>query len=344
MGLKEIAERTGVSITTVSLVLSGKGRVSEAVRRKVLDTARELRYKSPLYEGVGERGDAVGILYHMDPEWAYAHGFLLPVLNALESVFAEAGRQTLVIPFYFDDDRGAILRKVERLGVAGIVSIHFADDKLFNRLENDGVPVVIVNNLTWFDEFTSIGVDDFQGAYRGGKHLLDLGHGDILFVDYKRERMSSIVEDRYYGFLKALNERGASSPKHERLTVVDQKGGELRTKLEKTLSGAWRPTAVFAHDDYLALHITHALGEIGVAVPEDISIIAPGDVLDYSEPFIPRISTMRIDTELMGRVTGEAMLKRLTGKEITRSYSLRIKQHLVERGSCLPPPSRRETA
>jgi LacI family transcriptional regulator len=203
-------------------------------------------------------------------------------------------------------------------------------------MDNRGIPVIIINNLTYIDKFTTIGVDDFQGAYIGAKHLLKLGHKNILFVDYKRDAMPSIVDDRFYGLLKPKNEAGAEQALYTRLTVLAQKGVELTEKLSNFFSGNERPTAIFAHDDYLALHIITALDELGIRVPDNVSIIAPGDVLDYSEPFIPGITTMKIDTSLLGKIAADAMIKRLNNKDENEPYSLRIKQHLVERSSCIP--------
>ena len=74
---------------------------------------------------------------------------------------------------------------------------------------------------------------------------------------------------------------------------------------------------------------------MGIRVPEDVSLIAPGDVLDYSEPFIPPITTMRIDTAMMGQLAGELLLKRLRDPGLGLQV-LKVKQQLVERGSCLP--------
>ena len=75
------------------------------------------------------------------------------------------------------------------------------------------------------------------------------------------------------------------------------------------------------------------LTEMGLNVPRDISIIAPGDVLDYSMPYIPRITTMRIDTTYLGRITAQMMVNRLTHNP-DEVHGLKVKQQLVRRGSC----------
>ena len=96
------------------------------------------------------------------------------------------------------------------------------------------------------------------------------------------------------------------------------------------------PTALFVIDDELALSVHQVLHEYGLTVPGDISIIAPGDVLDYSKPYVPQFTTMRINTEAVGSTTGELMVNRIKHSR-HKWYGLKVNQELVDRGSCSSP-------
>ncbi len=72
----------------------------------------------------------------------------------------------------------------------------------------------------------------------------------------------------------------------------------------------------------------------GINVPDQISIVAPGDVLDYSQPYIPPITTMRIDTAAMGKMAALILQERLSGDRSPHQKVLKVPQHLIERGSC----------
>ena len=95
-------------------------------------------------------------------------------------------------------------------------------------------------------------------------------------------------------------------------------------------------TALFVLDDELALRVHMVLSERGLRVPDDISIIAPGDVLDYSKPYIPQFNTMRINTDIIGSTTGEFLMNRLRHAK-QKLYGLKVNQEFVDRGSCAPP-------
>ena len=109
------------------------------------------------------------------------------------------------------------------------------------------------------------------------------------------------------------------------------------SKLQNIFRRRRPPTAIFAHDDCLAARIIVALQNMQIRVPDDISIIAPGDTLDYNQPFIPRITTMRINNELMGKLAGEMLLERLKNQR-EDIHVLKVNQQLVKRGSCKQIP------
>jgi LacI family transcriptional regulator len=176
-------------------------------------------------------------------------------------------------------------------------------------------------------------VDDFQGAYEGALHLIRQGHRNIAYIEYNRPDLPSVLADRFIGFKKAIDEHSLDFPPHFRVTIDLYNMGELVSRLEGLLKQGERPTALFAHDDYLAARITVALGTLGLKVPDDVSIIAPGDTLDYNQPYIPRITTMKIDTDMLGKLAGELMINRLQNRP-GDILVLKVKQQLVERGSC----------
>jgi DNA-binding LacI/PurR family transcriptional regulator len=86
------------------------------------------------------------------------------------------------------------------------------------------------------------------------------------------------------------------------------------------------------HDDYLADNVIAVLTKLNKRVPDDISIIAPRDVINYNEPYISQITTMRINKELMGKTAGEVVISRLKNKQ-EGIQVLKVNQVLMDRGS-----------
>ena len=196
-----------------------------------------------------------------------------------------------------------------------------------------GIPVVVVMNSNYQDTFYSVCVDDFQGAYEGSLHLIRLGHRDIGYVDFPRPDLPASVVDRYIGFKKALDEYGLPFDPSWRLTVPQDDRAALADGLKVLFSSPHRPTALFVHDDHFAARVMSELAAQGLKVPDDVSLIAPGDVHNYSDPFVPQITTMRINTALMGQISAELILNRMKRRS-DDIHVLKIKQQLVDRGSC----------
>jgi LacI family transcriptional regulator len=110
---------------------------------------------------------------------------------------------------------------------------------------------------------------------------------------------------------------------------------KLREELLALLQESNPPTAFVAHDDHLAARIVVTLQQHNIRIPEDVSLIAPGDTLDYNQPYVPQITTWRLNNELVGQLAGEMILRRLKNdrKEIE---VIKVNHRFIERGSCKP--------
>ncbi len=328
--LAEIAEATGVSVAAVSMALAGKGRISEEVRKKVLFAAREMGYRKKNVI----LGSSWGILLPMEDFWDNVWHFMKP---AMHNIIQTAGTNNIkcsIVPVYHSYSSQDIHDLLKSLNINSVFSFHFGNSELFEHLEDNGIQVVVVNNSQFQEGYYSVCVDDFQGAYEGTKHLIEKNHSNIAYIDYPISTLPSLSSDRYFGFRKAIEEFGIHFPETRHITVNFDDIPETKIKLKKLITSPPFPTAFFIHDDILANRIIHLLGELDKKVPEDFSIVAPGDTLNYAYPETPQITTMSINTGLMGKYAAEMMLERNKGN-YSESHVLKIKQQLVIRGSTL---------
>ncbi len=331
--LKDVAREAGVSYTTASLVLSGKGKISERVRDKVFATATQLGYKKKLRLPAekGKRSNYIAILHYVP--WDYSWNFIRPFIIELEKVFYKRDYFPLFLNMNQQLSSEDVLHKIINSGIHGVCSIHYSDEGLFERLEKSEIPVVIINNSNVQNKFDLVCVDDFQGAYEGTLHLIELGHRHIVYADYHRPDFPAVFADRFIGFKKAIDEYQLPFEKGQRITTDLYGLKELKTKLRAWFTKTNKPTAIFVHDDYFAARVMTVLRTLSLRVPQDVSILAPGDTLSYQEPFIPQITTMKINTSLMGKLAGDLMMNRLT-KKPEDIHVLKVKQQLIKRGSC----------
>ncbi len=330
--LRQVAEQAGVSLTTASMALSGKGHISHAVRLRVVDTAQRIGYarKAPKETAPS----TITILLPVDDKWAHVFYLIRPIIVEIERTLITAGYYPAILPTFYESNVENTIAKILANEAKAVFSIHYGNAALFSQLEGMGIPVVVIMNSNYQDTFYSVCVDDFQGAYEGTLHLIKLGHKAIGYVDFPRPDLPASVVDRYIGFKKALDEYGFPFDSSWRLTVPQDDRAALGEGLRALFSSKDRPTALFVHDDHFAARVMSELAVQGLTVPEDVSLIAPGDVLNYSDPFVPQITTMRINTVLMGQISAELILNRMRRKPDDDIHVLKIKQQLVDRGSC----------
>lgn len=332
--LKEVADLAGVSSTTVSLVLSGKGRISETVRRRVLEAAESTGYTKKRYTSTSSKMPTLAILVSIDERWAFIWYFVQPIIQEIDTFFSEKGYSVLMIPIHGKLSSEDIIQRVMEERCTAVFALHYGNETLLQALEEQDIPVVVIMNGSMQEKFHCILADDFQGAYEGAKHLIRLGHTRILYVETERIDLPNLTTDRFYGFRKALDEGNITFDQELFLSCDVSNTPYLEARLHAAFSMDDHPSAVFAMDDDVAIRVIYFLHDMGLQVPEDVSVLAPGDVLNYTDPYIRPITTLKINTQLMGKLASEMMFRRLTGEAGKEDiHVLKIKQQLVRRGS-----------
>ena len=333
--LSDVAEKAGVSITAASMALSETGRIAEDTRSKVFKAAEELGYKKKQKSNRISNFDHIGILVSCDYKWAFIWKFIRPIIETLGKELKPFNLNTILIPISYESSAEEIHSKIVSSKAGAVISLHYGNDDLFIKLENSGIPVIVVMKSDFHNSYYSVCVDDFQGAYEAVCHLIRLGHKNIAYVGIQRPDLPALSSDRFIGFKKGMDVNNLLLPQEH---IFEFETGHME-KLRKDLYPVFnpqnteKPTAIFCLDDDLALRVILALRELGLTIPEDVSIIAPGDVLDYNMPHIPPITTMQIDTSYMGKITAQMLVNRLEHNPDAQ-HGLKVQQHLVERGSC----------
>lgn len=332
--LDEVARTAGVSLTTASLVFSGQGRISAETRERVLAAASGLGYqhrRRKVEARIAPLRD-IAVLLDLDPEWSKVLYLIRSVIAEFEKTLRQAGYNTVLIPISRSEDFSAVVEKIRCSGAVGVATIHYAPPELLLCLESAGIPVVVMMNSSCQDRFDTVCVDDFQGAYEGTSYLVRNGHRHLAFLECARPDLPVLAVDRYFGFMKAVEEFHLDFDKSRRISLcLDDKAEDLRRLEDLDVAGRGI-TALFVLDDEFALCVMNLLGRLDIQVPREVSLIAPGDMVDYSCGYIPQVTTMRIDTAYMGRLAAQMLASRLAHDLRPRGV-LKVKQHLMQRGS-----------
>ena len=273
MTLRDVAEESGVSVSTVSRILDDRGTPSRtATATKVRAAAERLGYRRNVFASNLRRG-ATGTIGVLVPRLTDAVMALM--FEAIERAARRQGYFAVVATC--GDDADAERRATETLldrGVDGLIlATARIDDSLPASLRERGIPHVLVLRTDGVSP-SALG-DDETGGYLAVRHLLDLGHRDIAVVT--GPWFTSSGQDRLRGAQKALAEAGIDLP--DGRVISTGYGVDAGSEAGYTLLRAEaRPTAIFAANDNLAIGIIGAARNLGILPGQDLSIVGYNDI------------------------------------------------------------------
>ena len=335
--LKDVAEAADISIAAVSMILAGKGKMSPALVSRVKGLAQELGYRKAADQPAAKgRRSFKYVCILQSEDYPYLWNFSQPFATYLEAQVIRMGYYPIILHVHPQATARTLFQEIRGARMGAVFAIHYAQPELFQDLENAGVPVILINNMEYQTRFWSVLADEVQGAFEATRRLIDLGHRVIGYADYPRIKYPNLVNDRFFGYRKALEEGSLEYSDEIRVSVSHLDYKALSARIAELFSLPRPPTAFTVHDDYFAGYVLEALRLIGIRVPEDVSLIATGgDVLDYSVPFIPKIDTMQIDQRHMVTMAWSLLESRL----LSASEGIQViktKMPFVDRGSCRP--------
>ena len=316
-----MAKAAGVSHQTVSRAINDKGEIDPETRRRVLDAARELRYRPSRFARGLVRPDVITVgLIVQDVVNPFYPEVMAGVIEAAET----KGWQVVVGSTQNDrDNELALVRSLGRQVDALIGFLSHSDAELAPYLE--GVPLVFMDR----HQKTSHGVVDVDietGVRQGIQHLVDRGHQRIGMIDCPWEDEDEL--SRRDCFLATAEELGLPIDQtwivsgEESMASGEAAFAELRAK-HPDLS------AVFAYNDLVAIGAHRAARRLGVAVPQDCALLG-FDGLSIGELLDPPLTTLRIDKRRMGELAVDQVDGLLAGTAVAQAL---LPAELVIRGT-----------
>jgi DNA-binding LacI/PurR family transcriptional regulator len=334
--MREVARQAGVSLATVSRVLSGSAPVRPHTRERVERALRETLYVAP---GNRIRTGVIGLLV---PD---LENPIFPELaQALETIAAEAGFSTILCnttPSALEED--AYVHMLIERGVDGMVFISSqltnpaADHAHYFRALQEGARVVLVNCGHEELAAPSVGVDERAAGDLAATHLLGLGHRRIGFVAGLEHYMPT--REKTAGLRDALGRHGIElDPSLITHAEWGFAGGAEGARRLLAL-GPERPSALLASSDVMAIGALFAAHEAGVRVPDDLSIVG-FDGVAVGAYTVPPLTTVAQPTKEIAATTVEALTRLIERPEREVPHSV-FRPRLVERGSTAPPSNHR---
>lgn len=327
--MADVAAVAGVSHQTVSRVLNSPSAVRPETRERVEAAIRELGYRrNPAARAlVTRRTGLIGVVNPGEARFGPANTTM-----AIEEAAREAGYAT-TLAVMRDAQATTVDAALEfflGLGVDGIVVIAPVTQvaAAANELASQLPVVLVAAGLRPTSELRVVGVDQEAGARLATRHLIDLGHRDIVHVSGPNDWFDA--RSRIVGWRREMHEAGLEVPPLVPAGWDAVDGYDVA----RTLVREHRlPTAIFAANDLLALGILRAFHEAGVRVPEDVSVVGFDDT-EGAGYYEPPLTTVRQPFAEVGRRAIEVLLEALAGH---RSESRMIPPELVVRASTGAP-------
>ncbi len=341
VSLRDVADLAQVHISTASRALdpAQAGRISAATVKRVRAAASKIGYTPDLVAAGLKRGrtQSVGVVV-ADFDNPY-NGLLIRGLSrVLEAqgfvaVVAESAEQRTRL--------AAVLDHFTARRVDAVVSTaaHLGDADLFAPLIARQIPVVLGVRGLPASGFATVLHDDFRGGELAGAHLRELGHTVVARLRGPVDIDSFIRRDAGFNAGIAGAEQLVDVTIDDCASIPDIAEG--RRLMEATLAQRQRPTAVFAHNDVMAVGVLQAMEGAGLRCPRDISVVGYNDV-PLSSHLSPPLTTVRLPSELLGRRLGETLLARIEDPSLP-GEELRLPAELVIRRSTARAGAARRT-
>ena len=339
--IKDIAKRAGVSKTAVSFAFNDPGRLSEATLDKILQVAEELGYTPhPVARSLSMgRTGVIGVLVPQDIATVLENPFFTQILRGIGQVYLEEeGSILLAAPI-----RGSLQNTVDRAMVDGFVVIGLgAQDPAIEILQRRGTPFVLVDSEPSAC-VPFVNVDDQAGARAVMQHVLGYGHRRIAILGFESgengvwQRWRGTMRWRMEGYREAMAtvDLSPGCPDVRILECENNLEGGKRA-FQHLWEDAFRPTAVVAMSDIIALGVLRAARGRGVSVPDQLSVVGYDDVPE-AELTVPPLTTVHQSGVEKGERAAELLVRLLSGQVVDDHLTLPTR--LVVRASVAAPAS-----
>jgi DNA-binding LacI/PurR family transcriptional regulator len=329
----DIARAANVSKSTVSRVLNNQNNISEDARNRVIKAIEELNYQpSKLARALSSSFDAIMVVSRSAKTTSNNPFFSEILQTVAEKAEEENFDVILQTAKNSKDELEKCITKIKGKMIKGIIMLSSpANEELFKQLDVFNIPIVVIGKVKGsYSNIFSVDTDNFHDSYELTKYLIEQGHKRIACVHSPLEYHVSM--DRLNGY-KACMEDHQLPVKEEWMIDggYNVETGSLAAR--KLLLGSNRPSAVLATDDLKVMSIYKTASELGVSIPQDLSVVGYSNS-SYIPFMTPSLTSIEIPVRKLGE-TGANLLFSIIRNTSEASASTIIKTEKVIRDSVL---------
>ena len=325
--IADVAEKSGVSIATVSRVLNRTGRFSEETYRKVLAVAREIGY-APNYM-------AKSLKRKRTEQIALAVADIgNPVYVAMAKAVLQVGKQhgyrlVRLSTEALASEEFEIIKSLSKHYVDGLIISPLLYSEQHRELIKQALrPVVVITGTESDPDIDSVLVDSSQGVRLAMEHLLAQGRSRVAFLNGRPDTVPGVA--RLNGYYASLIEHGL--PRDDSLVFASDFTLAGGYQVAEEIVSRAKPDAIMCANDLMALGVLRYLREKGLRVPQDIAVVGMDDI-EHAATSFPSLTTVSLLAAERGRMAAELLLDRLTSQEEPKPRQLQVVPRLIVRES-----------
>jgi DNA-binding LacI/PurR family transcriptional regulator len=328
--IRDVAKKAGVGVGTVSRVLNNNPSVSVETRERVLSVISELDFTpNPIARQLSTgRTLTIGVILPHLTMPSYVER-----LRGVQNALAASEYDLVLFSVETPEQRDAYFDNLSRTSrVDGVIIISIPpNDEQAQRFADSLIPTVLVD--AYHSQLNSVVTDDFKGGRKATRYLIELGHKKIAFLgDYLETPFQPSMRYRFNGYKQALVDEGIPFRSDYHVEVENERSQSCEMA-KKLLQLEDPPTAIFGGCDIQAIGIIDGASEVGVRIPEDLSVIGYDGIRDSEYLGLTTIQQHLFKSGVEG-------VNMLLGKLSQKSHEPRTKFipfDLIQRDTTSPP-------
>ena len=325
VSMKDIARACGVSVATVSKALNGQPDIGEETRTRVCEAAQKMGYmtNSAARALKTNRTYHIGVLFVDERQSGLAHEYFSTMLESFKAEAEAHGYDITFINHNVGGKPTSYLQHCRYRGVDGVViaCVDFTDPRVRERAESD-LPLVTVDHV--FNNRLAVVSDNVQGMETLVRYAYGKGHRKIAFLHGEK---TSVTQNRLVGFFRACEELGLEIPEEYVRESAFHNPDRCAQDTLALMNLPERPTCILFPDDYSYVGGMNALRQMGIRVPEDVS------VMGYDGIHLARViglTTYWQDNREIGRIAAERLISLIEHPKTTLVDRIMVSGRLLE--------------
>jgi DNA-binding LacI/PurR family transcriptional regulator len=300
--IRDVAQRAGVSIATVSRAVNGISTVAPELAERVWSAIREVGYvpNTQARALVSGRSRLLGLIVS-----EITNPFFPELVQEFENLAVEQGYEVFIGSTNYDPVRTeSLVRRMLQRSVDGVAIMTFGiEQELIQKLVDRAFPMVFVDSGPDLPNIRVLKVDYGEGIREAVQHLAALGHRDIAFISGPLHMRSAVA--RRDAFLKSMSELGLTVPREHIIEGTHTMEGGIKATEHLLLSGEM-PTAIVCSNDMTAIGVLHGLHRTTHKVPDDISVIGFDDI-HLAQFVLPPLTTVQMSCKRIAAAAIQAL-------------------------------------